>query len=1052
MSNLSGKYTNGTFEGDVATWGSVITAGVFNGITRSNTFAFEGVYSCRLQTKVDAGRLFYDTALDVIPVTITDQYYEYKIKIRVTAAFPDDALLFLTGDAASTDPNSQNSTTVITGAQAKAGWIELKTLFKAGVIPFGQGTFVFLRICCDIEALLAAVPTFAQQYPALTALSNSTVMVADEFIYLDAIDVAMLPAESIQPAQLVGRKLYHVRNIFFLGNGVDIFEIDEPIGWDKVFVVIDFDKDVFRYKYEFTDKDIVLEFDEAAGRSILKQIWDEQGPEGSASLKFGELDSNNVLTIHYEADLMFDTYNNDGKYKIKMSAERQGTQTALRTRFNVPASVDLPETLDGTAVDALVKRELYFNSLFLKTLSEYIGNANAVNIEEIPFTEEKPNPLDFVYTSVPLLKLNKNNSPGLEDPFVPDGRFLYTGTLPSSIAKRRINVSVTIKMSATLGGSGQQMYMGIILYKVQGVTNPDQSIGIPFDAINIGGSGGFGGTNGESYSAETLLGLVPLEEEEEFIETLTVEGGFVLGNDEAVFLKVYLLANELVEIPINASAWLNPEIWIMEIEESTVVKPVTKQVYPIHELLNRQLEIITDKIGILKSDFFGRVDLGYAANGCGSNYGAISGEQLRGFAKPMNLSASNWVRSLGTLFCLGASLERDNNNNEFFRVEPLPYFFRNVELFYFPIITQYGEESANDFIFNELEFGYTKFLNNNQPGSRRDFMNKKQYLTSFKKVQNKLIKTVDWILSSQYINLTLQQNIVDNPDNAYETDKDIFLVHHQAEPVTNFTKAVQIEFIAATKTIVISDTSIPIKEGDIITINGTDNNDGPKTIVTLDMAVPFWAYIEVTEALVDEVQPNTNIDFTARYVPKHDEDFESVIGVNPTTGVLDNEREAATNLNLRHHVKRIAQRWSKFFMTNEPTEIKFIAGNSNDTLETALALDAECQNLETSNNPLATVKDASTDAADPAPVPSGIWDKPLFGKNIFNYSAPISWDVWNELRKAFEGRHPDGKDYGYFSFLDPDQVVKKGYLLNAKFDPEKQMCKLQLIEKGTYHD
>ncbi len=1055
MSNISNRYNGGTFEGLFSSWNSIIQTEIFNGVTRSADFAHQGAYSCRLQTKIISGQLFYDTLFDVVPISTKGVYYEFKVRFRLTAGLPDNLLLFLTADIADESPSSENSTKVIAAAQAKDDWQELSMVFKAKEVPFSGGALVYLRICTDIGAFLSANPQIAQAYPNLTNYDNEVDMVAGEFIYLDTLESRIYPASLIAPDQIAGRSLYHVKNVFFLSNGLDIFEIDEPIGWDKVLLTIDFDRDTYRYKYEFTDKDIVLQFDESAGRSILKAIWEELGVDGIASLKFGELDEDDVLTIHYEGDLNFAAYKAD-KYVVKMSCEKRGAQVAFQTRINVPVSVDAEETLEGTALTPLTKRTLYLNSLLLKSFSEYKGNANSVNIDEIPLTEEKPNPLDFIYTSVPLLQISKNNAPGLSDPYVPDGSFLYTGTLPASSGKRRLVISAGVKFNATLGGSGQPMHLGLIIYKLSNITNPSTPLHIPYNVVTPFHPD-YGGIEGESYTDIFDFGDVEIDEEETKIANLEiVQRGFILDNDEALFIKIFIVADNLVEIPIEGAEWLNPENWYMTIEESTIRKPTTVDVYPIHELINRQLEIVTDKVGILKSDFLGRLDLGYDANGCGSNYGAITGEQMRGFDKPMNLSSRNWITSLGSLFCLGISLERDNLNNEFMRVEPLPFFFRDVEIMYFPIITDYSEEAAEEFMFNELEFGYSKFLNNNQPGSRKDFMNKKQYLTTFKTLKNKLPRPVDWILSSQYINLTLQQNIVDNPDNAYETDKDIFLIHHKHEPVTSWEEDVDIVFDAATKTITISSTNFPIKEGDTITILGTDSNNGPKTIVSIDLAIPFWTYIEVSEVLVDETKPSASMTFGERYIPKHDEDFESYIGVNPTSGTIDNQREAATMLNLRHHVKRIAQRWSKVFMTGQPSEVKFIDGQNNDGVESQLAEDAECKYMDNRGDStgelftwMQTVKDSSNDSFSADLF--GIWDKPLFGKNKYPFSVPMSWDVWNELRKAFEGRHPDGKDYGYISFMDPFGQVKKAYLLSGKFDPIKNMCKLETIEKGTYY-
>lgn len=74
-------------------------------------------------------------------------------------------------------------------------------------------------------------------------------------------------------------------------------------------------------------------------------------------------------------------------------------------------------------------------------------------------------------------------------------------------------------------------------------------------------------------------------------------------------------------------------------------------------------------------------------------------------------------------------------------------------------------------------------------------------------------------------------------------------------------------------------------------------------------------------------------------------------------------------------------------------------------------------------------------------------DVPLFDKDMIEFDAPLTWTTVNYIRKAFEGRNPDGRDYGYIQITNPFGEIERGYVTSMKFNPNKQMCKFTLIKK-----
>jgi hypothetical protein len=315
------------------------------------------------------------------------------------------------------------------------------------------------------------------------------------------------------------------------------------------------------------------------------------------------------------------------------------------------------------------------------------------------------------------------------------------------------------------------------------------------------------------------------------------------------------------------------------------------------------------------------------------------------------------------------------------------------------------------------------------------------YVDPLNKIKNKLSIMIDAILSGYYIEYTRREAFNVNPTNAYETDNDLFFISaRQSE--TEYLEE-DITFIQATQIIEIP-RILPIVEGDkLIITNGTGGVTNGTYFVDA-VEIPF-SYDRVIltmrsalasdgagtgDIVIADVLGNPKVRFEA----KRDEDFETITGVTFPKSVY----------NLEHHLKRVALRWSKVFQAgwswlipDNAEAMQFTDGKNNIEVRTRLKDTVACRYGDA----------LRLDRKDNSPEYTHTLDAPLFSGYEIEYDAPLTWETFNYIRFAFEGRNPDGKDYGYIQHRNPDNEIERGHIVKMKFKPNSQMISLLLLEK-----
>lgn len=1014
MANLVTIFTNGTFE---------VPAAPGTGLTIDNTIARTGVQSGKFTFNNVLGNPYIMETFS-FPAQV-GKIYKFDAWIKTDSDNSSGKCSFILVPSITTDVLIDFTTTQF--RTADADWRKISVTYKCTNLSGGNSLVDFVVVNG------ATYNVFKADATNMGTIVNSLSMVGTETYVNGATlnvddlfaDISTLP----QDPQFTGEKLYYTKSVFMLSDGNNLFNIEEPIGWDKIQLALTFDKEVKGFKFEFTDKDVELQFDDPAGRVMINDFYDGavngKGTEAYMGLKYGRVDpTTQTLEILFEGRLNFDGIQKK-KYVTVLTAQRESMAINFANLYSSVFTLEQQTTLTkGIAIADLTKYLVYLHS---RELTQTISGAYNENVNVNDPVPQNPEPnIPFGISNVPPFHFTQNDLSDFQEPIEPDGELIYSGlNLPAGVSERRFTINAFCKFQFDKGNTGQFVQAGLVVYKksnISGGTNAD----VPIEVVS--GTYALAGFQTYSINAGT------------YIYDFGVSGEISLKADEALFIKIVFTS--LGAFAITNMKYLDTTgpSWRFFTADISLIEPSTFQGYRPFDVLDRMFTMVTDSPASFKSDFL--------QNGCGKDHVMGSGKMVRAF--PGAQSQVNWkdmFTSWDMLYNMGLTFEWDPiTGKERGRMEPMEFFFQDVELIKLNTIVDYVKSPNSELIFNELEFGFNKSPQSDEPGSVDEFLTQINILTPIRQVTQKLSKKCALVLSSVFIEKARRESYQFNSTGQQDNDNDNFMIATQ--PVAISTINANGVFSAADGTL-ICDKIIPVIDGDEITISGSAHNDG--TYKVNHVFVDYEAFPETTTltfktnpALTDETIA-IDIDFSERLIPKRTEEYQalSVTGINNPNSIY----------NLQHQLARVVRSWAKYFISGfswilkgdpflNPAQLRFNAMIANDKLGTEMNQDVVCRNFFDFGN-----TDFPTTVNDKGPYLISAMDLPLFTYNKINFKAPMTWSTWNIIRKALEGRHPDGKNYGYFSILNPDGIYEKGWLNNGTFDPNTQIATLELREK-----
>lgn len=176
--------------------------------------------------------------------------------------------------------------------------------------------------------------------------------------------------------------LYHYENKFELitNGGATITLIGEPVDWAGQETVLTRDRKWHGVNFEFTDASIQLGFDCAAGKDILENLYNTDGNDAKAFLRFStKIDG--VWDTMPDFKIDFNFYNSEGPL-VTFTLKRTSFEDLFRSRFSIKHNITSNEDLDGNAITPLspIDLELHSKGLFLQTSRQFSDSNPIVGV------------------------------------------------------------------------------------------------------------------------------------------------------------------------------------------------------------------------------------------------------------------------------------------------------------------------------------------------------------------------------------------------------------------------------------------------------------------------------------------------------------------------------------------------------------------------------------------------------------------------------------------------------------------------------------------------
>ena len=191
-----------------------------------------------------------------------------------------------------------------------------------------------------------------------------------------------------------------------------------------------------------------------------------------------------------------------------------------------------------------------------------------------------------------------------------------------------------------------------------------------------------------------------------------------------------------------------------------------------HELFSNIVAQICE--GEFYSEYFGRTDLGYAADGEGAYLAVTTGLLLRGIPiaeVQIPTSMRDAFSSFSSICCLGAMI-RDNKE---IRIEPLEKLFNNNIAAHIGEVNELTLSPIKEFLFNSVKAGYP--LNEYEEQNGRDEFNTTyQYTNSLQAVKSELDLVSKYYGDGYGIEFARRESIINTGSKDSKFDKEIFFI------------------------------------------------------------------------------------------------------------------------------------------------------------------------------------------------------------------------------------------------------------------------------------
>jgi len=527
--------------------------------------------------------------------------------------------------------------------------------------------------------------------------------------------------------------LYHKDNGRYL-------PIVDPQGWDGM------QKHTKRFGMDggvagpwhgiFFSYDVKLRFVKD-GKDFVQAFFEKYGIEQDILLRIDRRNlRSRVFETYYEGRLNLHTYKS-GTITVECNVEQTGFIQKLKNRADVKVAMDATTDQDGVAMIAAPTETITMHSKVLRKTFE----------RDLDLTAYADTPA-AAGTYYYLFGFQKLVSDEISD------RFNYYATQMSSI-----DPVPALKYVWRVKEGDQGAYtftFDINLRRYGTVVTGTTKIFLVY------GKPGAYTTN----QIDATVAWINLEQIQQFAETVNVtlavgDEVYVYGEMVMTGTNIHAFYEDYFVDPVTLKS-------VIKVEADTVTAESTCKVVLLHEALEQTVRSITGKANSFYSEYYGRTDIGYAADGAGSLRGITNINQIRGIDKPIRCTMKDLVDTTWALDAIGIGIEKADGA-ERVRVEPLTYWYQAKRLMRLNYVLDIEKGVLAELYFNQVDGGTDKW-SNEKTTNLDEFNASREWTFPITQVKNKLPLRVPYITSGYTIEFARRENNTPTKDTPRDED------------------------------------------------------------------------------------------------------------------------------------------------------------------------------------------------------------------------------------------------------------------------------------------
>lgn len=444
---------------------------------------------------------------------------------------------------------------------------------------------------------------------------------------------------------------------------------------------------------------------------------------------------------------------------------------------------------------------------------------------------------------------------------------------------------------------------------------------------------------------------------------------------------------------------------------------------------------------VLKSTFF--------ESGCGQLLYLTNGFNIRGVNKNLKASPKDLIDMLSKLYCLGWGVEYDEFKKELIRIEPVEYFYQDVEIIELSNISDYTKEIDSTKYYNQIEIGFSKYSKNRETDkgfTLDDFHTKHNYSTPIKTNKNKLSIISDLVLSAYEIEILRRKQFLKGSDKEganYSEDENVFGIQLSTDtPSLTFTYPNVSISVEDPFTFITGEFSFTLETGNVVQYTSRAGVLQTRTVTSFTTSSFTILDVVTTLTTIGFAEPLIGADTGAGdviitkevgvgvyLIPESSTPFETV----------DNLYSPSSTFNLRYSPKRMLYNWAKLingglFTKSNSDEIVFKQGDGNVELTTKFKISETCLLGDSGRDSVYEGGNIALDEFDNRNF--------LYLPFKISFTASFSFEQLTLLKSCLRGQDLT-RNYGYITITNPCGTIEQIYVTSAEYSGIEDEVKIE---------